>query len=277
MEKTTISEKILKIIGLGIFLIIAIFPIYWLLVTSFKPAKDSVTIPIQYWPKNFTFENYAAVWSTTDFPVFFKNSLIVAVTAGVLTVILAIFAGYSLSRFKFKGKNITLLLFLVTQMIPIVVLIVPLFILFRNLGLIDTLYSLIISYTIISVPFCTVMIIGFFKRIPNAIEESAMVDGCSRVEALFRVVVPVMLPGIVATFVFAFISAWNEYFFSLMFINSEAVKTIPVGINMFIQKVDVNWGRMTAAGAIALVPAVILFVFIQKYLVQGLTAGAVKG
>lgn len=274
---TLLSAKIGKFLALLFFLLFAMFPIYWMLNTALKPDKDAVSFPIKYIPEQFTGENFIKVWQQTDFPIFFRNSLIVALTAACFTVILAIFAGYALSRFKFRGKKLTLLTFLGTQMIPIVVMIVPLFLMFKSVHLINTLTSLIISYAVITLPFCSMTIMGFFQRIPSAIEESAMVDGCSRVQALFRVIVPVMLPGIVVTYVFAFISAWNEFFFSVMFINSQVKKTIPVGINMFIQKVEVSWGMMSAAGIISLIPSIIMFMMIQKRLVSGLTAGSVKG
>lgn len=277
MNKTSLTEKLTRGILLAVFFVLSIFPIYWIIITSFKPVKDSVSVPIQYWPKHFTLENYSAVFRLTKFPVFFKNSLLVAVIVGAITVLLSILAGYSLARFKFKGKSAVLLLFLVTQMIPVVVMIVPLFIVFNKLNLLDTLTGLVIPYTIISIPFCTLMMVGFFKQVPVSIEESASIDGCNRISALFRIVVPVMLPGIVSTFVFAFIGAWNEFFFSVMFINSDEVKTIPVGLSTFIQKVDVNWAMMSATAVIAMVPAVILFLIIQKYLIQGLSSGAVKG
>lgn len=277
MEKTSTFGKIVKVILLASYLAFTLFPIYWITVTSFKPVKEAVTIPIRYWPETFTLKNYIEIWDTTPFPTYLLNSFIVSVSASIFTLILAILAGYSLARFKFRGKRLTLLIFLITQMVPIIVMIVPLFILFTNMGLINNLFSLIISYTVISIPFCTLMIRGFFERIPPSIEESAMVDGCSRVKALFRIVIPVMLPGVVATFTFAFIAAWNEFFFSIMFINSEKFKTIPVGLNMFIQRVDVNWSMMSAGATVALIPAIIMFILVQKYLVQGLTMGAVKG
>jgi len=201
---------------------------------------------------------------------------VVAVVVGIITVLLAILAGYSLARFRFRGKSIIILIFLATQMISIPVMIVPLFIIFKKMGLLNKLIGLIIPYTVMAIPFCTIVILGFFKQVPSSIEEAAMIDGCSRFTALFEVVVPAMLPGIVATFVFAFVSAWNELFFSIMFINSESVKTIPVGISIFIQKVDVNWAMMMAAAAISMIPAIILFLFAQKYFIQGLS-GAVKG
>ncbi len=270
-------QRTFKFAALLFFLVFALFPVYWLLNTSLKPPADAVRVPIQYLPKVITFENYVAVWQQTDFPVFFRNSLLVAVVSATFAVFLSIFAGYALSRFNFKGKRFTLLAFLATQMVPILVMIVPLFLLFKSVNLINTLTSLIISYAVITLPFCSMTIMGFFQRIPAALEEAAMIDGCSRIQALFRVIIPVMLPGVVVTYVFAFISGWNEFFFSVMFINSQMKKTIPVGINMFIQKVEVNWGMMSAAGIISLVPSIIMFMMIQKYIITGMMAGSVKG
>ncbi len=277
MNRKTLPGTIGKAIALFLFFIVIMFPIYWLYVTSFKPAEETVSKPVRYWPEHVTLENYVFVLANTKFPYFFFNSILVAVVTGTATVFLSIFAGYSLSRFQFRGKQLTLVLFLATQMIPVIILIVPLFILFRDLLLLNTLISLMIVYTVIALPFCTLMITGFFRRIPVSLEESAMIDGCTRFGSIFRVIVPVMLPGIVATFVFAFLAAWNEFFFAIMFINTEIKKTIPVGISMFIQKVNVNWGMMTASAGMALLPAAFLFMLIQKYIIAGLTEGSVKG
>ena len=276
-RKMPLPGRIAVFILLVFFFAFAIFPIYWITVTSLKPPNETVSVPIQYWPQNFTFKNYGDVFRLTEFPIFFKNSLVVAVSVGVFTVVLAVLAAYPLARFKFRGKNLAMLLFLITQMIPTIVMIVPLFILFNRLGLLNTLGGLIIPYTVTSIPFCALMMMGFFKQVPPSLEEAAMVDGCGRLGSLLRVVMPVVMPGVAATFVFAFIAAWNELFFGIMFINSEANKTIPAGISIFIQKVEVNWAMMTASAVIAMLPVLLLFIFIQKYLVQGLSAGAVKG
>lgn len=275
--KDSIGYRVFRVVALSLFLIFALFPIYWMINTSFKPLSDAASIPIQYWPKNFTWENYADVIRLTQFPGFFKNSMIVSVTSAFLTVLVGISTAYGLARFRFRGKGIAMLVLLVTQMVPGLVLIVPLFILFSDLGLVDTLLSLIIPYFITAIPFCTLMMIGFFKQVPYVLEEAAMTDGCSRFQSLIRVVMPVIMPGIVSSFVFAFISSWNELFFGVMFINSEAMKTIPPGISMFIQKVDVNWANMTAAATMSLLPTMVLFFIVQKYLVQGLASGSVKG
>jgi multiple sugar transport system permease protein len=268
---------IIRIIILIIFFIFMFTPVLWMILTSLKPINEIVTQPVKYLPHHWTFDNYIKLWKSTDFPRYFMNSMIVSSSCAVFTSLVAIFAGYSLSRFKFKGQKITLIIFLATQMIPIVVIIIPLFMIFTKLNLFDTLIGLVLIYVVLNIPFCTILIKGFFERIPVTLEESARIDGCTRMGALFRIIMPVMLPGMVATFVFAFIGAWNDLFFSIMFINSEAVKTIPVGINSFIGKYEIDWGTMSAASILALIPVFIMFGTIQKYLVQGLTSGSVKG
>lgn len=275
--KESIGYRVFRTVALAFFLVFALFPIYWMINTSFKPLSEAASIPIQYWPKHFTLDNYRDVMRLTQFPVFFKNSLIVSTIAAFLTIIVSLLAAYGLARFKFRGKSASMIILLITQMVPSLVLIVPLFILFSSIGLVDTLTSLVIPYFITSIPFCILMMIGFFKQVPFVLEEAAMMDGCTRFQALTKVIIPVIMPGVVSSYVFSFISAWNELFFGVMFINSDTMKTIPSGISMFIQKVDVNWANMTAAATISLLPTMILFFIIQKYLVQGLTAGSVKG
>ncbi|MBZ9607648.1 carbohydrate ABC transporter permease [Clostridium estertheticum] len=260
-----------------VFFIFMTFPIIWIFITSVKSVKEIVTIPITYFPKHFTLENYENILKTTNFPVYFKNSVIVGTTASIGTLIISLFAGYSLARFKFAGKKLTLFLFLATQMVPVAAIIVPIFILFSKLGLINNLLGLIIIYIVLNIPFCTMMIRGFFEKIPYTLEEAAMIDGCSRIQALIKIILPVMKPGIIATFVFAFMGAWNELFFNTLFISREGLKTLPTGINAFIGKYDIDWGMMTAGSVIALIPIFIMFGVIQKYLVGGLTDGAVKG
>ena len=277
MNKEDKLSKALRYFLMVVFFIFMTFPIIWIFLTSVKSVKEIVTIPITYFPKHFTLENYANILKTTNFPVYFKNSVIVGTTASIGTLIISLFAGYSLARFKFAGKKLTLFLFLATQMVPVAAIIVPIFMLFSKLGLINNLLGLIIIYIVLNIPFCTMMIRGFFEKIPYTLEEAAMIDGCSRIQALIKIILPVMKPGIIATFVFAFMGAWNELFFNTLFISREALKTLPTGINAFIGKYDIDWGMMTAGSVIALIPIFIMFGVIQKYLVGGLTDGAVKG
>ncbi|MCJ7689551.1 MAG: carbohydrate ABC transporter permease [Clostridiaceae bacterium] len=277
MNRENRLNKILRYSLMIMFFVFMTFPIIWILITSIKPVKEIVTLPITYIPNHPTLENYKNILKTTNFPVYFKNSMIVSSTSAIVTSIITVFAGYSLARFKFAGKKLTLLIFLATQMVPVVAIIIPIFLLFSKLKLINNLLGLVIIYTVLNIPFCTLMIKGFFEKIPYSLEEAAMIDGCSRVGALIRIILPVMKPGIIATFVFAFIGAWNELFFNTIFISREALKTLPTGINAFIGKYDINWGMMTAGSVIALIPIFIMFGIIQKYLVAGMTAGSVKG
>lgn len=260
----------------ALFLTFTLAPLAWLLITSVKPVQEIITFPVQYLPSRITFENYQKAFVETNFPTYFKNSLIVSVLTAVITTALSIFAGYALTRFRFRGRQMTLLMFLVTQMLPVAVIIVPLFLIFSRIGLIDSLFGLVLVYTVLNIPFCTLVIRGFFQRIPVTLEEAALIDGCTRFQSIIRVVLPVMRAGMISTGVFAFIGAWNELFFNSIFINSEANKTIPAGINMFIGKYNIDWGMISATGILALIPVGILFAIIQKYLVSGLTAGAVK-
>jgi multiple sugar transport system permease protein len=277
MYKNRIWEKIITYFLRVIYIAIMLFPILWITLTALKPIKQIVSIPVIYIPKPITFDNFIGIWESTKFPVYFKNSLIVSLTTGAIVSFLSILAGYSLARFEFRGKKLTYLMFLVTQMIPAVVVIIPIFIMYGKLNLINNLFGLIIVYTVGNIPFCTLMLRSFFENIPKALEEAAVVDGCTRLTALYKIVLPIMRPGIIASFVFAFIGAWSDLFFNIMFISKESLKTIPTGINAFIGKYSIDWGMLSAGAVIALVPVTVLFMFVQKYIVKGLTAGAVKG
>lgn len=277
MIKKTLLNRIINVLGLGAFFVFVTFPLYWMVVTSFTPERELFIWPLRYFPVAPTLENYVVTLLRTDIPRYFANSLTVASLASACTLLVAVLGGYALARYQFRGKQVTLLIFLATQMMPIVVLIVPLFITFRTLGLLNTLYSLMIVYTVFNIPFCTMMMQGFFAGVPVELEEAAMVDGCNRFGAIVRVAVPLARPGLIATFLFAFIGAWNELLFAVMFLNSDANFTLPVGLYMFISKYDIHWGRMMAGATLALIPALIVFGVVQRYMVRGLALGAVKG
>ncbi len=268
---------LVRFVVLGLFLIGTLLPFCWMFVTSLKSRREIYGSTLTLWPKDLTWANYAETFRTSNFPQYFANSLIVSLISGALVLVVSILGGYSLARYRFKGKGVLMLVFLATQMVPVMVMLVPLFIVFGNLHLLNTLSSLIITYTAINIPFCLITMSGFFQRIPVALEEAAMIDGCNRMMTVVRIILPIMLPGIVATFVFAFTAAWNDLFFGVMFTTSESVKTVPVGLNSYVQKFDVNWGEMSAGGVLSLLPVVVLFTFIQRYIVSGLSQGAVKG
>jgi multiple sugar transport system permease protein len=186
-------------------------------------------------------------------------------------------SAYVLARFEFRSKGALMMAFLVTQMIPAFIALGPLYLLMTQLKLVDDKFGLILIYIAVCIPFCTVMLRGFFANVPDALEEAAMIDGCSRIGALFRVIVPVMKPGIVAAFIFNFVNCWNELFLSVTLMNRDQNKTIPTALNGFITSYNIDWGSMSAAAVLTIIPTMVLFAFASRYIVQGLTAGAVKG
>lgn len=259
------------------YVLFAVLPLYWTLKISVTPGALLYAEGITFWPSAATLENYARVLGASDFPRYFLNSVLVSVTTAVLVTLVAAAAGYALSRFRFRGKAALVFLLLLTQTFPLVMVIPPIYRLMGQLGLTDNLLGLIVIYTAFNTAFATFLMQSFFDGIPPDLEEAAMIDGCSRLGAVRRVILPLTLPGLGATLGFVFTAAWSELLFALMLINSEGQKTFAVGLLTFIGKFAVDWGQMMAASVLALIPALLFFGFLQRYLVAGLTAGAVKG
>lgn len=277
MNRASRPLQAVKWVVLPVWLAFTLFPLYWIINTSLKSPGSINAFPLEYWPKAISFENYATLFGDADFGVYMINSLLAAtVTAAVVTLI-TLLSAYVLARFEFRGRGAVLGAFLVTQMLPAFIALGPLYTLMTALGLIDTRVGLWLVYTAAAIPFSTIMLRGFFANIPDALEEAAMIDGCSRLSALFRILVPVMLPGIVAAFIFTWVNSWNELFLSVTLLNSDSNKTIPTAINGFINGFNIEWGPLSAAVVLTVVPTLVLFAFASKYIVQGLTAGAVKG
>ena len=264
-------------LALAGYVLFALFPLFWLIKIAVTPEALLYSEGVQLWPSAMSLESFTKVIVASSFPTYFKNSVIVAGGTALAVTILASLAGYAFSRFGFRGKTAIIGLMLLTQMFPIVMLIAPIYRLMTPLGLTDTLWGLVITYTAFNVPFATFLMQSFLDGIPKELEESGMIDGCTRFQAFRRLILPLTLPGMAATLGFVFTAAWSELLFSLMLINSEKSMTFPVGLLTFIGKFSVDWGQMMAAAVMALIPACIFFALIQRYLVQGLTAGAVKG
>jgi multiple sugar transport system permease protein len=252
-------------------------PILWTVITSLKPEADIVTSEMQYLPKNITLDNYVAIWNRSGYPRLITNSTIVTVITLVICMLVGTLAAYGFSRYQFRGRNQILLLYLVIRMFPVVLLIVPLWIMMRAFGLLNTHLGLALAYTTFLLPICIWMMKGFFDAIPPELEDAARIDGCTRLSALFRVVLPLARGGLVATSVFIGIAAWNEYLFALMFTNSQQSQTWPVGLALMVGEFQLPWGALSAGGVISVIPVIILFGIVQQSLVRGLTAGAVKG
>lgn len=260
-----------------LFVAAALFPLYWLVKISLTPNDSLYTHSIDLWPPRISFEHYATVIGNRDFLLFFRNSVIVSGVTAVASTLLAAASGYAFSRFVFRGKFWIVGLMLVTQMFPLVIVITPIFSIFGPLGLTNSLTGLIIIYTAFNIPFATFLMQSFFDGIPKELEEAAMIDGATRFKALLQIVAPLTLPGIAATMGFCFTGAWGEILFALLLNSSPSASTFPVGLLLYSTRATIEYGPMMASGVLALLPVCVFFFLIQRYLVQGLTAGAVKG
>jgi multiple sugar transport system permease protein len=277
INQETMPARVTRVLFLGIWLVITVFPLYWIIVTSFKTPGAIFSYPLTYWPEVFSIENYVGLFEKAQFGTYIANSLLVSTVAAIFATVISMLSAYVLARFDFRTKGALLMAFLVTQMIPSFIALGPLYLMMVQLKLVDNKFGLILIYIAVCIPFSTVMLRGFFANVPDALEEAAMIDGCSRIGALFRVIVPVMKPGIVAAFIFNFVNCWNELFLSVTLMNRDSNKTIPTALNGFISSYNIDWGSMSAAAVLTIIPTMILFAFASKYIVQGLTAGAVKG
>ena len=262
---------------LVILILWAVLPFLWMVSTAFKTTEETYTSPPLWIPHHPTIKNFLYIVKRGAFLTYFRNSVIVAVSTTVISIILSSLAGYSFSRFKFFGGHSLLLLFLITQMFPGALLIIPLFQIIKFLKLLNTLYALVLSHITFSLPLCTWLMKGFFDQIPRELEEAAMIDGCSRISAMIYVIFPLALPGIIAASIFSFIGSWDEFIFALTFTSSDEVRTLPIGLQRFIGSYEIYWNHLGAASVLTTIPVIILFLFIQKYMVKGLTAGSVKG
>lgn len=262
------------LIVVGVFL----FPVFWTILTSFKTYKDAISLP----PRIFfspTLNNYKEVvtGATTGIKISYQffNSLIVALESLALTLVLAILAGYSLARFRFRGKKPIGFFILATRMLPPIGTVIPIFITMHNWNLLDTRLALVLSYSCLNVPLATWILKAFFQGVPRELEESARIDGCSRLSALGRITLPLAVPGIAATAVLSFILAWNDFTFAL-FLTSRNAQTLPIVVFSYQTELGIEWGAISAAGTVAMIPIILFTIFAQKHLIKGLTMGAVK-
>jgi multiple sugar transport system permease protein len=263
-------------IPLMVFLIFLLFPFYWTFVTSIKPERELYSSVISYWPNTISFESYKKLFTSFNFLKPMMNSLLVAVSTTVISLIVSLFAAYAFSRYKFKGKKYLMGIFLTNNMFPRVLLLIPLYAIMRNIGILYTPLALMLSYTTFTIPFSIWLLSGYLRDLPISLEEAAMIDGATRAQAFIKIVIPILAPCIVATGAYIFMTSWNEYIFAVMFTN-EASRTIPVALKNLIGQLGVEWGMLTAGGIITIIPVCIMFFFAQKRLTEGLTSGAVKG
>ncbi|MCX3060193.1 carbohydrate ABC transporter permease [Streptomyces beihaiensis] len=262
-------------VGVLVFLIVG-FPVYWMVNTAFKPAKDAIDPDPSLLPTGFTLDNFHRALQIADFWGPVTRSLIVSVTVVLVGIVVGMLAALAISRFAFRGRKVVIVAILAVQMVPLVAMIIPVFLLLNDLGQYDKLSGLIITYLTFILPFTVWTLRGFIVNIPKELEEAAQVDGCTRTGAFIRVVFPLLAPGLVATSVYGFIQAWNEYLYALMLM-SQKHQTATVWLANFTTKHGTEYAPMMAGSTMMAVPVVILFLFVQRKMAAGLTAGAVKG
>lgn len=256
---------------------VTIFPFYWMLNTALKPHHEVFLSPPTFWSANWSFDAFATLLLDRPFARYFLNSLIVSVASTLVSVTLATLAAYGFTRFHIKGAGALIVFLLFTKMLPETLLIIPYFRLMSEFGLINTYFALILAYSSFALPFSVWMLIGFFRSIPREIDEAAIVDGASRLVALFRVILPLAAPGLAAVALFTFLLSWNAYVWALVLTTDPKMFPLPVGIANMVGEYRVQWNELMAAATIAAVPVMVLFAFLERHLVNALTAGAVKG
>ncbi|MGE3269134.1 MAG: carbohydrate ABC transporter permease [Chloroflexota bacterium] len=272
-----IAGRIYLYVSVLVIVFLVAFPLFWMIASSFKPRNELYAFPPTFFPAVPTFENYVELLTQTNFSTYFKNSLIVATASTVLSMVVASFGGYALSRFRYPGFRMFARVTLLAYMLPSIMLVIPLYVTMGDIGLVDTLASLVVTNTTFTLPFALWLLRAYFSTIPVELEEAAMIDGATRFQALMRVIVPLGLPGIVSTSIFAFTNSWNEYLYALVFIHSDSLRTLPPGMGTFIQMDSVyQWGVLMAGSVLITIPVLIFYMIVQRNLVVGLTEGGVK-
>ena len=263
--------------GALLLIVIGAFPLFWMVSTSLKPSGEIFASPPRMIPARPTLDNFGRLFTDTSFLTYFRNSATVSLATVLLTLAVSSLGAYGLTRFSFAGRDKVAGLILTTYMFAPVMIIIPFYLLVKQLGIVNTHLALVLSYTTFCLPFCLWLLRAFFLSIPLELEEAALVDGAGRGRAVWYVVLPLALPGLIATAIFTFILAYNDFLFSMVLITSEELKTLPVGVNDLFNATIVDWGMIMAAGVMITVPTIAFFVAVQRYLIQGWGAGGVKG
>jgi multiple sugar transport system permease protein len=276
-KRVTAARAVFALAGWTVVFVYA-FPMFWMISTSLRPQTELFVTPPHLLPRSLSFESFERLLGTTNFAVYFLNSLIVSASTTAVTVVLGMLGAHALVSLPFPGRAIITKMVLLSYLLPSVILLVPIYLILAHLGLTNTLTGLTIAYTTFSLPFALWLLRSFFSTIPKEIEQAALIDGASRSAAFFEMVLPQALPGVIATAVLTFILSWNEYLYALVIISDERRKTLPTGIvASLITPYNIEWGMVMAASVLASAPILIAFIFLQRYVVRGFGAGAVKG
>lgn len=278
-KKITGKKNILFCIASILIFCVLLFPLYWIVVTSLKTETEIFQIPPTLWPEVLNLKSYAAQVETGDFNMFqsFGNSFLISVGATLVAVVLAVPASYGIARYHFRGKKLMLLGFLVTQMLPVAVLLTPMFIMFRNMHVYNTPWAAILADATIGIPFSVLILKNYFASIPGELEEAACIDGCNRFTVFLRVLIPVAKPGVMVCAIFSFLYAWGDLAYGMTFILDQQKRPITAGIFNFMGQYGTKWSYLTAFAVVTILPVALIFIFMQKYIISGITSGAVKG
>jgi ABC-type glycerol-3-phosphate transport system permease component len=261
---------------LGVAALFVLVPVFWMVSTSLKPETELFSTPPRLWPSTPDFSAFVRVFTDYPFVDYFRNSLVVVSASTFFSLAFSTLSAYGLSRFNFRGKGSFLTFLLISQMFPSIMLLIPYYKIMQTFGLVNTQAALVVTYVSFTIPFCSWMMYGYFKSIPRELDEAASIDGAGRFGTFARIVLPLTLPGVVATAIYAFVTGWNEYIFALILTSSEDMKTVPVGIGQLIGQYKIQWNDLMASSLYAIIPLMIFFIFLQRYLISGLTAGGVK-
>lgn len=267
---------IVAYVVLGLVVLYTITPFLWMIVTSLKTDKEAVAIPPTLWPNEPTLEAYAQILIWGNFRTWFLNSTIISLGTALLSTFIGAFAAYGFSRFSFRGRATLIGVILASQMLPGVLLVGPYFRMLSNVGLYNTYPGLILAFTTITLPFSTWMLKGFIDTVPEELDDAAKIDGCSSVGAYFRVILPLITPGMVATVIFAFLLAWGDLLWVLVLTSGESMTTVTLGLTRLVTQFRIIWPQLMAGSLLGALPSIILYLVLQNYLIEGLTAGAVK-
>jgi multiple sugar transport system permease protein len=276
-RRIPIATRIITYVVLALLVFVALFPFYWMGLTSLRSPRGVYVREAMLIPRELTLENYLFVFSERPVGIWLRNSLYVAFVSSSISVIIGVLAGYSLARLSYFGNRTMARMILFTYLLPSTLIFIPLFILMSNLHLVDSFWALFLSYQTFNVPFCTWLILGYFRTIPIELEDAARIDGCDRLGVLARIIVPLAAPGIVTAFIFGFTNSWNEFLFATVLTNSPDMQTLPSGLGTFIMGDVFLWGPLMAVSFVTTLPPVILFILVQRFVVSGMTLGSVKG
>lgn len=278
-KKLNKKKNVLFCIISVVVLCVLLFPLFWILVTSLKTEQEIFQIPPTFYPHELNLKSYAAQVETGDFNMFraFGNSFLISLGAMLIAVVLAVPASYAIARYRFVGRKAMLLGFLVTQMLPVSVLLTPMFIMFKGMNVYNTWISAILADATLGIPFSVLILKNYFASIPKELEEAAYIDGCGRMKAFMKVLVPVAKPGVIVCAIFSFLYSWGDLAYGMTFILDQQKRPITAGIFNFMGQYGTTWSYLTAFAIVTIIPVALIFIFMQKYIIAGMTSGAVKG